>query len=309
MSARADIEVMIDGAWVESFAHVSGVTWADRFGDGGCGPVNASFKIAVGPGNDSSWLRIGREVAIYDHGVKVFGGKIAEMGRDYPRTIHCKGWVQYVEGEPTVVGHKFGRTAENVTYTPTADTVVSWLLDATGLDIGVADDGLYTRIVATYVDSIDIDGNNVTDTVTVDDLAAQALYDVITYDMDLTDLGLMTATAAEALADAQLAEFTVPQLLSRVVATDQILFNPAGYPAFLPNVRSGQLVEMFNVPNSLGGIQYELNQRFVIGETEHSEDNPGEVPIASTRLAVRNLLDALKVSAQVAAATGRRPGP
>jgi hypothetical protein len=67
-------------------------------------------------------------------------------------------------------------------------------------------------------------------------------------------------------------------------------------------VRAGQLVELFNVPNNLGGIQHELNQRVILGESEHSQDNPGEVIIAPTRLAVRNLLDALKAAAQAAKA-------
>lgn len=290
------MDVKIDGEWVASHAHVSGITWSDRYGDGPCGPDQASFTVAIDPGNDSAWLRLGRTVDVYDHGLHVFGGRLAEMGRDFPRTLHAKGWARYVEGESTVVGHRYGRDADNVTYTPTADTAVSWLLDASGLEIGVADDGLYTRIVATYVDSLDTGGNPVTATVTVDDLTAQVLYGVLTYDMDQTDLGLQTSGAATALAQAQLEEFTVPQLLSRVAATDQILFTPGGHPAFLPNLRSGQLVEMFNVPNNLGGIQNELNQRFTIGETEHNADNPGEVVIAPTRLAVRNLLDALKVS-------------
>lgn len=295
--------VAIDGEWVSSFAHVSDVRWSDRYGDGPCGPDQASFTVAVEPGNDASWLRLGRTVEVFDHGVKVFGGKVSEMGRDFPRTIHAKGWARYVEGESTVVGHKYGRTAENVTYTPSDPTEVSWFLDATGLDIGVADDGLFTRVVATYVASIDGSGNPVTATVTVDDVAAQALYGVITYEMDQTELGLTGSPLADAtaLAQAQLEEFTIPQWLSRVAATDQILFSPGGLPAHLPSVRAGQLVELFNVPNNLGGIQHELNQRVILGESEHAQENPGEVMIAPTRLAVRNLLDALKQAARAAA--------
>lgn len=295
------MDVRIDGMPAEQYGFVGAITWSDRFGDGACGPNEASFTIAVDPSNDSSWLRLGRKVEVFDHGLKVFGGRLSEMGRDFPRTIHAKGYVRYVEGESTVVGYKYGRTADNGIYTPAADTEVSWFLDAGSLDIGVADDGLFTRVVATYVDSLDIDGNPVTSTVTVNDLTAQALYDVVTYEMDQTDLGLQSSGAATALAQAQLEEFTVPQLLSRVAATDQILFTPGGYGAFLPNLRSGQVVEMFNVPNNLGGIQNELNQRFVIGETEHNADDPGVVSIAPTRLAVRNLLDALKAAAKATA--------
>lgn len=296
----SDFAVAVDGVWVASYAHVSAVRWSDRYGDGPCGPDQASFTVAVEPGDDSSWLRLGRTVEVFDCGLKVFGGVLSEMGRDYPRTIHAKGWARTVEGEPTVVGYKYGRNADNVSYTPTDPTAVSWFLDATGLDIGVADDGLFTRVIATYVASLDGEGNPVTATVTVNDAAAQALYGVITYEMDQTDLGLTGSPLADAtaLAQAQLDQFTVPQLLSRVAATEQVLFSPGGHPAHLPSIRSGQWVEMFNVPNSLGGIQYELNQRFVIGESEHDEGNQSAVSIAPTRLAVRNLLDALRQAAQ-----------
>lgn len=287
------MDVLIDGINAASFAYVGAITWSDRFDDGPCGPDQASFTVAVDPSNDSSLLRIGQTVDIYDRGLHVFGGRLSEMGRDFPRSINAKGWVRYVEGESTVVGHKYGRTADNAAFTPVADTEVSWLLDAGSLDIGVADDGLYTRIVATYVASLDADGNPVTSTVTVNDTTAQGVYGIITYDMDQTDLGLQSSASATSLAQAQLEVFTVPQLLSRVAANDQILFSPGGYGAFLPNLRSGQVVEMFNVPNSLGRVQYELNQRFVIGATEHSADDPSTVTIAPQRLAVRNLVDAL----------------
>lgn len=290
------MDVKIDGEWVASRAHVSDVTWSDRYGDGPCGPDQASFTVAVDPANDSSWLRLGRTVEVFDHGLKVFGGRVAEVGRDFPRSVHAKGWVRYVEGESTMVGHRYGRTADNVAYTPTADSAASWLLDASTLEIGVADDGLFTRVVATYVSAIDANGDPVTSTVTVNSATAQALYGVITYQMDQTGLGLQSSSAATALAQTQLDEMSVPQLLSRVAATDQILFSPGGHGAFLPNLRSGQVVEMFNVPNNLGGIQIELNQQFVIGETEHSSDTPGVVTIAPLRLAVRNLVDALTVA-------------
>lgn len=297
------MDVRIDGVPVASFAYPGSITWSDRFGDGPCGPDELSFTVAVDPSDDTALLRIGRVAECFDHGVKVFGGRISEMGRDFPRTMHCKGWARYVEGESTTVGQRFGRNVDNVAYTPVADTTPSWFLDASGLDIGVADDGLYTSVVATYVASLDTEGNPVEATLApINDTVAQALYGVITYEMDQTDLGLQSSAAAAALATAQLQQFTVPQLLSRVTATDQILSSPGGHPAFLPNLRSGQMVEMFNVPNSLGGIQYELNQRFIIGETEHSADNPAEVSIAPQRLAVRNLLDALKQAAEAAKA-------
>lgn len=293
------MDVKVDGLWVASMAHVGTVEWSDRYGDGPCGPDQVSFTVALDGSDDSSWLRLGRTVEVFDTGVKVFGGVVSEVGRDFPRTVHAKGWPRTVEGESTVVGHRYGRTVDNAPFTPTDPTSVSWMLDATTLEIGVADDGLYTAIVYTYVDSLDTEGNPVTATGgPIVDAAAVALYGTVTYEMDLTSAGLMTGADALALAEAQLAEFTVPQLLSRVACTEQILFTPGGQPAHLPSIRAGQMVELFNVPNSLGGIQHELNQRIIIGESTHSADSPGEVAIAPTRLAVRNLADALKQAAR-----------
>lgn len=296
------MDVKIDGQWVASFAHVSDVTWSDRHGDGPCGPDLASFTVAVDPSDDSTWLRLGRTCEIYDCGVKVFGGKVSEVGRDFPRSVHAKGWARTVEGESTVTGTRWGRTADNVTYTPADATDVSWFLDASTLDIGVTDDGLYTRVVATYGDSLDVDGNLVTATVTVDDATAQGLYGIITYQMDLTSLGVISSGSATTYATDQLAQFTIPQWLSRVVATEQNLFTPGGLPAHLPSVRSNQVVQLFNVPNNLGGLMTELSQRVLIGETEHSSATPGEVSIAPTRLAVRNIADALAAAAKAAKA-------
>jgi|GEM_PF-4887069 len=296
------MDVRIGGVLVASFAHVSDVVWADRLGDGPCGPASASFTVAVDPSNDFSLLRVGRTVEVSDHGVKVFGGRLSEMARDFPRPIHARGWATFVEGESTVVGTKYGRTADNVAFTPVADATFSWLLDAGSLDIGVADDGLFTRVVATYVSSINGSGVEIYSTVTVNDATAQTLYGVVTYEMDQTSLGVQSGGDASTLATAQLAEFSVPQLLSRVVATSQILLSPGGHPAFLPNLRSGQVVKMFNVPNSLGVAQSGLDHQFVIGETEHSQDNPAQVTIAPQRLVVRNLLDALTEAARAAKA-------
>ena len=149
--------------------------------------------------------------------------------------------------------------------------------------------------MATYVSAVagDPPEPSATSTVTVDNLTAQALYDVIIFEMDLTGLGLLTSTAATAYAQAQLDEFSIPEWLSRLSVGSDDLLTPGGLPAHLPSVRAGQMVRLFNVPNNLGGLRTQLSLDVVLGEVEHASDSPGLVSIAPTRLAVRNIADAL----------------
>lgn len=358
------VDVMIDGAWVSSVAHVGEVKFSDRWGDGPCGPDSLSFTVSVDPGDDSSWLRLGSKVEGFIDGVKVFGGRLSEMGRGFPRTIHARSWARLaadfdaldsalapttntdtavaqaiVRGLPwststgvfdntsfgddttastnrldallnawsTAKGKRWGVDAEGRPFARADSTTVSWFLDASGLDIGVASDGLFTRVHARYVSAVSGTPPEPSgwSTVAVDDAAGQALYGVMEYAMDLTGLGLLTSTQATDYATAQLNLLTVPQWLSRVAATDQNLYTPGGLPAHLPSLRAGQVVELFNVPNNLGGLRNEMNQRVVLGETEHDADNPGEVVIAPVGLAVRNLLDALTAAKRAADAAAR----
>lgn len=290
-----DYRVKIDGLWAEQYAHVSAVTYSTRHASTGpCGPMLASCAVDVDPSNDSSWLMLGKVFELYVDGVKEFGGKVSEMGRGVPRQIHAKGWARILGGESDNAA-AFGRTAENVAFTPADPTTPTWFLDASGLDIGVADDRLYTQVVATYVSAVtgDPPEPSATDEVTVDDAAGQALFDVIPYDMDLTPLGLMSSATATTYAQAQLDEFTIPEWLSRVTVTSAELLSLGGLPAHLPSVKAGQMVRLFNVPNNLGGIRNELALDVVLGEVEHDSDQPDQVTIAPKRLAARNIADAL----------------
>lgn len=301
-----DMYVAIDGMPVRSYGCLDrGIKWSGRHGEGPCGPDVASCVIDVDPANDSSWLRMGRVFEVFEDGLKVFGGTISEVGRGYPREVHAKSWSRRVQPGATVSGDRWGRTVDNVAFTPTDPTTPTWFLDASDLDIGVADDGLYTQVVATYVSAYTAGPPEVTttSTVTVDDAVAQAFYnEVVPYAMDLTALGVISSGTATTYANRQLAEFTIPQWLSRASVNSQRLLSPGGLPAHLPSVRAGQMVQLFNVPNNLGGIRNELSQTVILGEVEHDQDNPTEISIAPTRLAVRNLVDALTAAAQASAA-------
>lgn len=300
-----DYRVRVDGVWVDQWAHVGAVKHSTRHGfEGPCGPMLASCVIDVDPSNDSSWMMLGKKFEVIVDGVVEFGGRISEMGRGYPREVYAKSWARLIGGESTT-GERWGRTAENTAYTPVEPTSPTWLLDASGLDIGVADDRLFTRVVATYVSGQTTDpgtGQTVDTiaTVTLNNAEAQTLYGVLIYDMDLTGLGVLSSGEATTHAQAQLAEFAIPEWLSRMTLTDMELLTPGGLPAHLPSVRAGQLVRMFNVPNNLGGLRSLMSLDVVLGEVEASSDEVGQVSVAPMRLAVRNIADSLVAAKRAA---------
>lgn len=217
----------------------------------------------------------------------------ASLGTD--GTPAVKRLNQVLDDYAVTVGKRWGVDDSGVAFWSSDPTAPTWFLDARELDIGVADDGLFTRVRARYVSSVDgVSGEaDGWDTVVVDDAAAQALYGMIEYPMDLTGLGLLTGGTATGYATAQLALLTVPQWLSRVTATGAVLLDVNGQPAHLQSVKAGQMVRLFNVPNNLGGLRNELNLNVVLGETEWSGESPDEVTLAPVNLAVRNLVDAL----------------
>lgn len=202
----------------------------------------------------------------------------------------------------TTAGQRWGVDAEGAAFTATDPTAPMWYLDASDLDIGVADDGLYTRVRARYFSAVDVNGNPTSpQTVVANDTVGQAVYEAIEYPMNLTPLGMLSAATASAHASAQLNLLTVPQWLSRVTTNATRLRTPGGLGAHLPSVKAGQMVRLFNVPNALGGLRNELALDVVLGEVGYDTENPAEVTIAPVGLAVRNLEDALAQAARAAA--------
>lgn len=196
-------------------------------------------------------------------------------------------------------GKRWGSDAYGALFLTADPTTPTWYLDASDLDIGVADDGLFTRVRARYVTSVDVDGNpDGWASEAADDAAAQGLYNVIEYPMKLADLGLLSSGTAAAYAASQLALLTVPQWLSRVTTNSSRLRTKGGLGAHLPSVRAGQMVHLFNVPRSLGGIQSELGLNVVLGEVEYDTENPTQITLAPVNLAVRNLADLATQAAQ-----------
>lgn len=358
-------DVMLGGQWLHQFGHVSAIKWATRWGVGSSGSDLASCALAVDPANDSSWLRIGQTFEVWSDDVKVFGGVLSEMGRDFPRSLSARGlgrraddfdavdssgnpttnprtavtqaitnglpWTNPtvfdnvslgVDGTPSTqrlgtlldnwgvtVSKRWGVDVNGVAFAATDPTTPTWFLDASDLDIGVASDGLFTRVRARYVSHVDATTGepDAWATVTANDAAGQALYNVIEYPMDLTGLGLLTSTVATAYAQSQLNLLTVPQWLSRVTTNSGRLLTAGGLGAHLPAVRAGRMVRLFNAPNTLGGLRGELGLDVVLGEVEYDTENPSQVTIAPVGLAVRNLVDSIKQVATVAKVVGVVP--
>lgn len=190
------------------------------------------------------------------------------------------------------VGKRWGVDAFGNSFASTDPTAVSYFLDASGVDIGVASDGLYTRVNARYVSSVDGSGNpDGYSTVTVTDVTAEALYGTREFSLDLTGLGL--TGSATTYAEAQLALGLRPRWLQRVAVSEGRLLSPGGLPAHLPSVKAGEVVRLFNVPTNIGGTRYAAALDVVLGEVSYDTTQPTQITLAPTNLAIRSLADAL----------------
>lgn len=294
----SDIFVKVDGRHLREFGHVTSVQWSMAYvNEGPCGPNLATVQIDLDPRDDTGFLRMGRTLEVFDRGVRKFYGPISGVGRDTPRTIEAKGWPR-AEWDAIVnptPGQKVGDT--------TVDTKPRWFLDVSDVPIGVAEDRLFTQVVATYVSALGAEGaEDATSSVTVPTpgvlTEAQRLFGIRPYPLDLTPLGLIDAIAAKGYADQQLREFAIPEWTSRVVTNATRLRRLSGHPAHLPDVKAGHMVRMIGVPASFGGPRGLAATDVILGEVEYSTDSPGEITIAPARVAVRSIADAVRQMAE-----------
>lgn len=297
----SDLQVKVDGRWLRSLGHVSAVTFSTRHGEGPCGPDLATVEVDLPPRNDTGFLRMGRTLEVYDRGVLIWGGRISGPGRGTPRSIEAKGWPRVawdaiLSPEP---GQRVGRTAANLSYGTTDPSTPRWLLDASDLDVGVADDRLFTRVVATFIEALGAEGqDDVTGSLSVNDTTAQGLYGILPFALDLTPLGLVDFTTARSYALQQLREFAIPEWTSRVTTNATRLRTLNGHAAHLPDVRAGQMVRMFGLPATYGGLRRQAATDVILGEVSYSTDSPDEVTIAPARVAVRSIADAVRQMAE-----------
>lgn len=295
------VDVKIGGVWASSFAHLSTASWSSRYGDGPCGPDLATIVVEIDPRNDSELLHMGRTVEVWDQGVLKFGGPLTSPGNGSPRTIEAKGWARR-DWDATLdpaPGARIGRDAYGRAVTPTADTTPRWTIDAHDLDISVADDRLFTRVVATYVSELGGEGSeDVTATVTTEDSVAIGLYGVLPFPLDLTPLGLIDAPTALGYAQQQLREFAVPEWTTRVTTTPDRLLTMTGHNSHLPDVEAGQMVRVYNAPTSFGGLRRQAAMDVVLGEVAYSTEQASQVTISPARVAVRSLADVVRQIAE-----------
>ena len=297
-----DLAVKVAGRWLHEFGHVSKVEFSTRHGDGPCGPDVATVELDLGrrPTNPG-FLTLGRTLEVYDHGVLRFGGVVSGPGTGSPRVVEAKGWARTVwdatlTPEP---GARIGRDAFNRPYTPADPYTPRWLLDASQFDIGVADDRLYTQVVATYISALGVDPDP--DTVTsivANDLPAQASFGLLPFALDLTSLGLISGSLAASYASQQLAEFAIPEWTTRVSVSPLELRTLAGAPAHLSAVAAGQMVRMFGLPQTFGGFRRQAATDVVLGEVSYSTDDPNAVILSPKRVAVRSLADVARQAAE-----------
>ena len=194
-------------------------------------------------------------------------------------------------------GNRWGVDAYGRAFTSTEPTTPTYMLDASGIDIGVTSDGLFTGVQARYVATVDGDGNPATyGTAYASDAAAAALYGARENSLDLTSLGLISGGTANTYASAHLALGLRPRWLQRISVSQGRLMSLAGTAAHLPSVEAGQVVRLFNLPTSVGGVRYAASIDVVLGEVSYDTNNPTQVTLAPTNLAVRTLADAIAMA-------------
>lgn len=212
-------------------------------------------------------------------------------------------WDSLADSWAVTAGMRWGADVNGVLFTTADPTTPSYYLDASDLPIGVASDSLYTRVRARYVSSVNADLEpDGWETVVADDDAAQDMYGVIEFPLDLTPLGMLSggSTTALSYADQQLAALTIPQWTNRINVVPGRLLTPGGQRAYLPGVRAGEVVRLFNVPNTLGGLRSEFGLDVVLGEAEYDTEAELPLTIAPVNLAVRNLADTVRQVADAA---------
>lgn len=305
---RSDLRVAIDGEWLDALGDVSSVGYSSRHGDGPCGPDLATVEVRLDERNDLAALRMGQPAVIYTRfGQRRLTGVISGVGRGIPRVIEIKGqsrveWDAILSPEP---GARIGRDEWGEPYTPTDPTTPRWFLDASDLDIGVADDRLFTQVIATYVSAQGAEGE--------DDITSQAIanadgtngtedaqdqFGILPYALDLTPLGLITYDVAEDYAMQQLREFSIPEWTSRITTDSTRLRDLGDHPAYLPDVQAGQMVRMFGLPATHGGLRTQAATDVILGEVSYSSDSPDEITLSPARVAVRSIADAVRAMAE-----------
>lgn len=301
---------MVDGRWLEELVGVNGSVgppkWSTRFGDGPCGSSIASVDITLEPRSDPRSLRLNRPVLIHDGGgLPRFGGTVSSVGSGLERTLEFAGWAKrawdaILNPEP---GARLWRDPWGHGHAPAPDASPRYVLDVSDVPIGVAEDRLYTQVVASYVFQLGTGGqDDIILQVVENDSRAQRDFDVLPYSLDLTPLGPISIEVAQGYARQQLAEFSIPEWTSPIVTNLERLKTLNGQPAHLAEVQAGHMVRMHGAPASFGGGRGLGSLNVVLGEVEYDRASPDEITLAPARVAVRSIADMARQAAEAAKA-------
>lgn len=194
---------------------------------------------------------------------------------------------------------RWGVDKDGVAFARADATTATLVLEASDVQIGVADDSLFTVVVARYVSSLttpvdagDVAQPNGWSSVVVTDAAAVARWGRREYVMDLTKLGLLTGGTATSYATQQLSQLTVPAWTNRVTVDSSKLRTLGGLPVDPTAVEAGQVVRLFGLQDGLGRLRSELQLNVPLGEVDYEDGSP-LVTLAPVKLAARTLADVI----------------
>ena len=193
-------------------------------------------------------------------------------------------------------GLRWGVNVYGRTFSLADSTTPVWVLDGKDVEVGIAENELYTAVHARYISSAT---GPTYATVTATNAAAIAKYGRREYPLNLTDLGVLTAGAATAYANQILAALVAPAWINQITVTADRLTTVGGVPADLASVQAGQAVRVVGVPGRIGRLSGSGVMYVGLGSVSYT-DGADSITLAPIRLARRTLAQVLDRVVQIA---------
>lgn len=199
-------------------------------------------------------------------------------------------------GYHDTMGLRWGCNRYGAPFSAADPTAPRWVLDGHDVVVGVADDELYTAVIARYQAS----ATPTYASVAVTNAAAIARHGRREYLLDLTNLGVIASGTATTYATTVLNAAMQPSWLNTLTVTADRLTTLGGTPADLAAVEAGQMVRIVGIPGRMGRPSGSAYMDVVLGEVSYA-DGASEISLAPTRLAKRTLRDVVEGIQQLAA--------
>lgn len=202
-------------------------------------------------------------------------------------------------------GLRWGVNVYGVTFSTADSTTPVWVLDGKDVEVGIAENELYTAVVARYQSGTTGAGTPedpvvaVYSTTTVANASAIARYGRREYPLNLTDLGTISSGTASTYATQVLNALVAPAWINQITVTADRLTSPGGVPADLASVQAGQAVRVIGVPGRIGRLSGSGAMVVGLGQVSYT-DGADEITLAPIRLARRTLAQVLDRFAQIA---------